>query len=83
MDVPRRGFLGAGLAAMTAGMARAEAPRYFDLHPFIRANPKAVFIRRTKVAGRLDFVGMRREGLHLGRRIFESRMDGGIPMTGC
>ena len=81
MDVPRRGFLGAGLAAVTAGMARSDTPRYFDLHPFIRANPKAVFIRRTKVAGRLDFVGMRREGLHLGRRIFESRLDGGIPLT--
>lgn len=81
MDLSRRGFLGGGLAAAANGLAHGAAPRYFDLHPFIRASPKAVFVRRTNVAGRLDFAGMRREGLHLGRSIFEARIDGGIPLT--
>ena len=81
MDLTRRGFLGAGIATATSGMLRASAPRYFGLHPFVEANPKAVFIRRTNVAARLDFAGMRREGLNLGRTLFHARENDGIPLT--
>lgn len=81
MSLTRRGFLGAGLAAATSGALRGATTGYFGLHPFVEANPKAVFIRKTSVAGRLDFPGMRREGLHLGRSLFEKRERDGIPLT--
>lgn len=82
MDLSRRGFLGSGLAALgSAGLRAAPSERFFALHPFIEANPKAVFIRRTNVAGRLDFAGMRREGLNLGRSIFQAKSEGGIPLS--
>lgn len=81
MELSRRGFLAAGLAAATPAALRAARPAYFGLHPFIEANPKAVFIRPTSVASRLDFPGMRREGLSLGRSIFQPRTEGGTPTT--
>lgn len=81
MELTRRGFLGAGLAAALPDALRADKPRYFGLHPFVEANPKAVFICRTKVASRLDFGGMRRTGLELGRSLFQPRTDSGIPVT--
>ena len=54
MELARRGFLTAGLGVAASGLVRGAPPRFFDVHPFIRANPKAVFVRRTNVAGRLD-----------------------------
>ena len=66
-------------AAATSGR---EAKGYFALHPFIEKNPKAVFIRRTKVPHKLDEESKRNEGLKLAREIFVP-MDGapGIPVT--
>lgn len=81
MELTRRGFLAGGIAAATSAALPSATPQFFGLHPFIEANPKAVFLRRTRVAGRLDFPGMRQEGLRLGRSIFQPRMDSGIPMT--
>jgi hypothetical protein len=81
MDVTRRGFLTASLGAAAQAGLRGSTPQYFQVHPFIEANPKAVFIRRTRVAGRLDFAGMRREGLSLGRSIFQSSVSSGIPLS--
>lgn len=77
MDFTRRHFLlgGAGAAALPA------ASRYFGLHPFIEANRGAVFIRRTKVAHRMDAPGLRAEGLRLGREIFVPLDRPGIPVS--
>ncbi|MBK9168809.1 MAG: hypothetical protein IPM24_15250 [Bryobacterales bacterium] len=86
MDWSRRGFLG-GSAALLANWTGIPAfgnsgtNPYFGLHPFIEANPKAVFIRKTKVAGRLDGPGMKAEGLALGRQIFKPLNDAGIPVS--
>jgi hypothetical protein len=80
MELTRRSFLATGFAATTAAFGEVR-PSHFDLHPFIEANPKAVFIRRTHVAGRLDFAGLRREGLSLGRSIFQPRSGSGIPTS--
>jgi len=88
----RRDFLrtGASLAAGAwAGAAGGEkllaAPRvpraYFSLHPFIEANPKAVFIRRTRVPHKMDEAAKLREGLTLAREIFVPADKPGVPVS--
>ncbi len=75
---------GAVLAAGTRGVA-ADRPggphRYFGLHSLIETNPKAVFIRRTKVARKMDAETKRAEGLKLAREIFVPLDKPGIPIT--
>jgi hypothetical protein len=88
MEFSRRDFLRGGAAAI--GMA-ATAPlyattsrtpqAYFGLHPFIEANPKAVFIRRTHVAHKMDAAAKTQEGLRLGREIFVPLDRPGVPVT--
>lgn len=77
----RRDFLRNGVCAAVAGVipggksAESFSPlpsAYFGLHPFIEANPKAVFIRRTRVPSITDEEAKRREGLTLAREIFVS-----------
>lgn len=73
----RRDFLGAA-----AGWAVARPPKpCFALHPFIEANPKAVFIRRTRVPHKMDAAAKLREGLELARQVFVPVDRGGIPIT--
>jgi len=88
MDVSRRDFLRMGTVA--TGMAASaplaatpsRAPRqYFGLHPFIEANPKAVFIRRTHVAQKMDRAAKLDEGLRLAREIFVPLDQPGVPVT--
>lgn len=86
MEWTRRRFLGAGAvlssyAARAAAAAPANLPPYFGLHPFIEANPGAVFIRRTRAAHRMDGAGMQAEGLKLGRQIFRPMGRPGIPTS--
>src|SRR5918912_1451343 len=86
MSLSRREFLGAGAAAALS-MPRVEgAPArlpqaWFGIHPFIEANPKAVFIRRTNVPHKMDEAAKLREGLTLAREIFVPREDAGVPVT--
>jgi uncharacterized protein (DUF362 family) len=75
MMTTRREFLGS--AAMGA---LGQAAPYFGLHPFIEANPKAVFIRRTKVPEKMDAASKREEGLKLAREIFVPMREAGIPL---
>jgi uncharacterized protein (DUF362 family) len=93
MDQTRRDFLrrGSGLgAALLApplvGMDIAGAPRrapgnYFGLHPVIEANPKAVFILRTKVADKMDQASKLQVGLKLGREVFVPLDRPGVPVS--
>ncbi len=85
MNLTRREFLGTGaLAAPCARLlsAAARTPKpYFGLHPFIEKNPKAVFIRRTHVAGKMDASAKLREGLALAREIFVPMDTAGVPVT--
>jgi len=76
MDCTRRQFLG---TAAVAG--KPKAPAHFGLHPFIAANPGAVFIRRTRVSARSDAEALRAEGLRLGNEIFVPWEKPGIPVT--
>src|ERR1051325_6383525 len=91
MNLSRREFLHAGagsaLAASTVvnGTLQAAPARlpqsYFGVHPFIEANPKAVFIRRTHVPHKMDEAAKLREGLTLAREIFVPLDQPGVPVT--
>ena len=64
-----------------AGASFVLPQAYFGLHPFIESNPKAVFVRRTHVAHKMDEEAKRREGLTLAREIFVPMERPGIPVT--
>ena len=88
MSMTRRDALKGGLAALagalvpeSAARAASRPAKYFSLHSFIEKNPKAVFIRRTNVANKMDAEAKRLEGLKLSQSIFVGRDDAGIPMT--
>ncbi len=86
MNWSRREILGRGLQAGAAlaagsGVASAKSQAYFGPHPFIEANPKAVFIRRTKVATKMDSEAKRAEGLKLAREIFVGMDKPGVPIS--
>jgi uncharacterized protein (DUF362 family) len=84
MELSRRDFLraGTGLVAGSAFGASTRAPQsYFGLHPFIESNPKAVFIRRTKVPHKMDEASKRSEGLNLAREIFVPMDKPGVPTS--
>jgi uncharacterized protein (DUF362 family) len=74
MMTSRREFLA------SAALAAAPQPApYFGLHPFIEANPKAVFIRRTNVPHKMDSAKKLEEGLKLAREIFVPLREPGVP----
>lgn len=77
MSFTRREFLA---SAVAVGAVRTPAD-YFGLHEFIEANPKAVFIRRTRVPHKMDSQKKRDEGLQLAREIFVPKLSPGIPIT--
>jgi uncharacterized protein (DUF362 family) len=87
-DFLRTAAAAAGIAGLGGGevahaAAASRQPRgFFGLHPFIEQNPKAVFIRRTKVPHKMHEESKRQEGLKLAREIFVP-MDGapGIPVS--
>ena len=88
MHVSRRDFLrmspACAATAASGGLWAAPAPtpaKYFGLHPFIEANPKAVFIRRTRVRHKMDQAGKTAEGLRLAREIFVPLHTPGVPVT--
>lgn len=87
MELSRRNFVRAGLGAATAAYwARGatldrQAQPYFGLHPDIEANPKAVFIYRTKVPNKLDEAAKRNAGLSLAREIFVPMERAGVPVS--
>lgn len=92
MSHSRRDFLrsSAGLfaaASATSLSVSAASPSrmpkaYFGLNSFIEKNPKAVFIRRTRVPDKMHEASKREEGLKLAREIFVP-LDGppGVPVS--
>lgn len=89
MTVSRRDFLRAG-ALFAAGAAsqvnlpaseERRAKAFFGLHPLIEKNPKAVFIRRTRVADKMDAAAKVREGLTLAKEIFVPLDQPGVPIS--
>ena len=65
-DFIRTGALGAAAATLEAAPARMPQAQ-FGLHPFIEANPKAVFIRRTKVPHKMHEESKLRDETRTGR----------------
>ena len=90
MNLTRRDLLrgsalaaGASVTSLDLRGAPARLPKaHFAVHPFIEANPKAVFIKRTKVADKLDEPAKLREGLEFARDVFVPA-DGppGVPVS--
>ncbi len=78
MDLGRREFLaGAGASLLPA----APTPQsHFAVHPFIAANPNAVFVKRTRVAAKTDEEAKRREGLALLREVLRPA-GAGVPVS--
>ena len=68
-----------GLPLSRSRVLAAQQP-YFTPHSFIERNPKAVFIRRTTVAHKMDAEAKRNEGLKLARLIFVGSDRPGIPI---
>ena len=82
MSWTRREFLGTGIQSGALAMAGAARARpYFGVHPFIEAHPKAVFIRRTRVAQKMDSAAKRAEGLQLAQEIFVPMDRPGVPVS--
>ncbi|MBI5084104.1 MAG: DUF362 domain-containing protein [Acidobacteria bacterium] len=78
MNWSRREFLG---SAVSAGALQAAPAQYFGLHPFIEANPKAVFVQRTKVPHKMDAAAKKNAGLKLAREIFVPSHTPGTPLS--
>src|SRR5687767_14158516 len=79
-DLLRTTSLATAAATLPAAPPRLPQP-YFGLHPFIEKNPKAVFIRRTKVPHKMHEESKLREGLQLPREIFVPLEEKGIPVS--
>ena len=88
----RRDFLKASTAAGTLGLTKPievlssryqDSSGFFGVHPFIEANPDAVFIMKTDVDVKTNTEAMRKTGLDFGRSALVpmSEADGGIPLT--
>lgn len=87
MFCSRRSFLSAAAATALAPYRLIGAPgrlpkSHFAVHPFIEANPKAVFIRRTNVPHKMDAASKLKEGIAFARDFFVP-VDGpnGIPVS--
>jgi hypothetical protein len=63
------------------GLAAAGPRPFFRLNPAIDANPKAVFICRTRVAAKTDNAAKLEAGRKLAREIFLPSATPGIPVT--
>jgi len=78
MDLSRRHLLAMGLPISLAG---APVPKSrFAVHPFVEAHPKAVFIKRTRVASKTDSAGKLREGLSFVREVILPAEEQGVPV---
>ena len=79
----RRNFIQAAGAVAAAPFfpkdllaAPARMPQsHFAVHPFIEANPKAVFIKRTNVPHKMDEPSKLREGVNFAREVFVPDMQ--------
>ena len=86
MKICRRKFLAAASAALTPYQligAPSRAPKsHFAVHPFIEANPKAVFIKRTHVPHKMDEAAKLKEGIAFAREVFvPADGPGAIPVS--
>ena len=58
-----------GLAGVTGPLPARSAEGRFDVHPFVREHPEAVFIRYTSVKEKTDTAAVREAGYRLSKEI--------------
>ena len=87
-ETNRRNFLktaGAGIAGLTTTVraleSRTQSTDYFNIHPFIEANPEAVFIMKTSVSDKYNTEAKKNAGLDFGKSVFVPSDSSGIPLT--
>ncbi|MBM3783026.1 MAG: DUF362 domain-containing protein [Acidobacteria bacterium] len=82
MQPTRRHMLGAALLSPYSLVgAPARVPKqHFAVHPFVERNPKAIFIKKTKVPHKMDEAAKLREGIAFAREVFVPA-DAGIPVS--
>ena len=84
MEITRRNLLSLAAAAAIAPIRLAGeklAKPQFAVHPFVEANPKAVFLKRTNVLDKMDEAAKLREGITFARDVFVPVETGGVPVT--
>ena len=84
MEITRRNLLSLAAAAAIAPIRLAGeklAKPQFAVHPFVEANPKAVFLKRTNVLDKMDEAAKLREGIMFARDVFVPVETGGVPVT--
>jgi len=76
------GLSGAAVREITEASGRPDGgePR-FDLHPFVRAHPEAVFVVLTEIEHKKDAEKIFEEGLKLGRELIVRTGSGGHPVS--
>jgi uncharacterized protein (DUF362 family) len=90
-NMKRRQFLKVSAATGAAGMlpysklraGTENASNYFSVHPFIDANPDAVFIMRTDASSKYDTAGKKQAGEAFGASVFSLTDDAsnGFPLS--
>ncbi|MCE5248795.1 DUF362 domain-containing protein [bacterium] len=74
------GLLGSGVSHAVQN-STSPAQQGFDIHPFVRSHPEAVFIVRTKIESKKDENGIRAEGQKLARELIVKTGNGGFPLS--
>ncbi len=86
----RRSFLQSLAASGTAlaltpydvlASTRKTTSNFYGVHPFVEANPGAVFIMRTNVDAKTNSAAVRQAGLQFGSSVFVPMTSGGYPLT--
>ncbi len=72
------GLIGQGCATPLRNMGRATRPG-FDIHPFVKAHPGAVFVVRTAVKSKKDEGAINGEGAKLANQLIVPTESGGFP----
>ena len=80
--ISRRHAIGAALLSPCSliGAPARVAKQHFAVHPFVEKNPKAVFIKKTRVPHKMDEAAKLKEGIAFAREVFVPA-DSGIPIS--
>ena len=72
---------GAALTHLSPGNVLGAKPRFFGVHRFIEDNPTAVFVKKTNVSTKLDYVAKLNEGINFACDVFVLKEKDGIPLN--
>lgn len=67
-------------SALPGSLERTVQQARFDVHPFIRQHPEAVFVRRTRATSKLDAARISHEASSLARELIVSGSTGRYPV---